>query len=112
MTRRVITASPDTPLHEIAALLENNSTKRVPIVKDDQLVGIISRPNLIQAVASGWKELEIRSPIRPFGTSYDAPQRATMSLKSSLRQSTQSVQHALMGYTRWPLCRKERTFPQ
>jgi len=59
MTRRVITASPDTPLHEVARLLENNSIKRVPIVKDNQVVGIVSRANLIQAVASDRKELEI-----------------------------------------------------
>lgn len=59
MTRRVITASPDTPLHQIASLLENNAIKRVPIVKDGELVGIVSRANLIQAVASDRKRLEI-----------------------------------------------------
>ena len=59
MTRHVITASPETPLHEIAALLEKNSIKRVPIVKNGQLVGIVSRANLIQAVASARKGLEI-----------------------------------------------------
>jgi CBS domain-containing protein len=59
MTRDVITATPETPLHEIAALLERNSIKRVPIVKDGQLVGIVSRANLIQAVASTRKDLEI-----------------------------------------------------
>jgi len=58
MTRHVITAAPDTPLHEIAALLEKNSIKRVPIVKDGRLVGIVSRANLIQAVASGRKEAD------------------------------------------------------
>ena len=59
MTRKVVAAAPDTPLHEIAALLEKNSIKRVPIVKDGQLVGIVSRANLIQAVASARKGLEI-----------------------------------------------------
>ncbi len=59
MMRNVVTATPDTPLHEIAALLERNSIKRVPIVKDDQLVGIVTRANLIQAVASTRKELDI-----------------------------------------------------
>ena len=59
MTRDVITAAPDTPLHEIAALLEKNSIKRVPIVKNGQLVGVVSRANLIQAVASTRKGLEI-----------------------------------------------------
>ena len=52
MTRDVITAAPDTTLSEIAALLEKNAVKRVPIVDKGQLVGIISRANLVQAVAS------------------------------------------------------------
>jgi CBS domain-containing protein len=52
MTKRVITASPETPLHEIAHLLEKNGIKRVPIVKDGKLVGIVSRANLLQALAS------------------------------------------------------------
>ena len=59
MTTRVITAAPDAPLHEIAALLEKNSIKRVPIVVNGQLVGIVSRANLIQALASARKGLEI-----------------------------------------------------
>lgn len=59
MTTKVITATPETPLHEIAALLERNAIKRVPIVTDGQLVGIVSRANLIQAVASARKELDV-----------------------------------------------------
>ena len=55
MTRDVITAGPETPLHEIAVLLEKNFIKRVPIVKNGQLIGIVSRANLIQAVASARK---------------------------------------------------------
>jgi CBS domain-containing protein len=53
MTRNVVTAAPDTPLHEIAALMEKKMIKRVPIVEHGRLVGIVSRANLIQAVASG-----------------------------------------------------------
>lgn len=59
MTHCVITATPETPLHEIATLLEKNRIKRVPIVENGQLVGLVSRANLIQAVASGRKELEL-----------------------------------------------------
>jgi CBS domain-containing protein len=58
MTRNVITTEPDTPLHEIAALLEKNSIKRVPVVENGQIVGIVSRANLIQAVASVRKSLD------------------------------------------------------
>jgi len=52
MTRKVITAQPDASLGEIAALLEKNGIKRVPIVKDRKVVGIVSRANLLQALAS------------------------------------------------------------
>jgi CBS domain-containing protein len=59
MNREVITASPETPLHEIASLLEKHAVKRVPIVENGQLVGIVSRANLVQAMASVGKALEI-----------------------------------------------------
>lgn len=59
MTRNVVTAAPDTPLNDVASLLEKNSIKRVPIVQDGQLVGIVSRANLIQALAADRKGLEI-----------------------------------------------------
>ncbi len=51
MTREVVTTGPETPLHEIAMLLEKHGIKRIPIVdRNDQLVGIVSRANLLQAV--------------------------------------------------------------
>lgn len=62
MTRKVVTAAPDTPLRELAALLEKNAIKRVPIVSDGQVVGIVSRANLVQAIASARKELDIPLP--------------------------------------------------
>ena len=52
MTPGVITVSEDTPLAEIAALFERKRINRVPVVKDGRLVGIVSRSNLIQALAS------------------------------------------------------------
>jgi predicted transcriptional regulator len=51
MTRRVVTASPTAPLRDIAALLEKNRIKRVPILAKGKVVGIVSRANLIQALA-------------------------------------------------------------
>src|SRR5262245_41143704 len=59
MTPNVITASPDMPLRDVAALMEKNSIKRVPIVEHGQLVGILSRANLVQALASAGSKLEI-----------------------------------------------------
>jgi CBS domain-containing protein len=59
MTRQVITASPETSLQDIAALLEKHAIKRVPIVENGQLVGIVSRANLVQVFASAGKGLDI-----------------------------------------------------
>jgi CBS domain-containing protein len=59
MTHNVVTAAPDTPLGDIAALMERNFIKRVPIVANDQLVGILTRANLVQALASAPRGLDI-----------------------------------------------------
>lgn len=59
MTKNVITAAPDTPLYEIAAMLERHSIKRVPIVERGQLVGILSRANIVQVLATAGRKLEI-----------------------------------------------------
>lgn len=57
MTRHVKTAEPGTPLVEIADLIERNRIKRVPIVENGKIVGIVSRANLLQALASAKPDL-------------------------------------------------------
>lgn len=59
MTRDVIVAAPDTPLQHIATLLEKNGIKRVPIVSNGKLIGIVSRANLVQALASARKQIKV-----------------------------------------------------
>jgi osmotically-inducible protein OsmY len=60
MTREVKTAEPETPLIDIAEQLETHHIKRVPVVnKAGDLVGIVSRANIIQAVASARPKFEI-----------------------------------------------------
>jgi CBS domain-containing protein len=51
MTRQVISVGPDTPLQEIANLLETHGIKRVPVIENGRLVGIVSRANLVQVLA-------------------------------------------------------------
>jgi CBS domain-containing protein len=53
----IMTPSPKTvgeqaTLKDIVALMERNNIKRVPVVRDGKLVGIVSRSNLLGAVAS------------------------------------------------------------
>lgn len=59
MTRDVITVAETTELDEVANLLETKRIKRVPVVRDGKLVGIISRANLVRALATA------KSPAAP-----------------------------------------------
>jgi CBS domain-containing protein len=59
MTRSVIVTAPDAPLHEVATSMEKNAIKRLPVLENGQLVGIVSRSNLLQAVATGRKLIEM-----------------------------------------------------
>ena len=52
MTRETLTITEDTTLEEIVQLMEKNHIKRLPVTRGDKIVGIVSRANLLQAVAS------------------------------------------------------------
>jgi CBS-domain-containing membrane protein len=52
MTPNVVTVTESASLGEIAALLESHHIKRVPVLRDGKLVGIVSRANLLRALAS------------------------------------------------------------
>lgn len=52
MTQKVQVVAPDTPVAEIARLLEQKRIKRVPVVEKGKIVGVVSRGNLMQALAS------------------------------------------------------------
>jgi CBS domain-containing protein len=52
MTRDVATVAPDTPLAAIATLLEKRRIKRVPVLDQGHLVGIVSRSDLVHALLS------------------------------------------------------------
>ena len=51
MTRQVVTATQSHTLGELASLLEKHGIKRVPVVQDKRVIGIVSRANLLQAFA-------------------------------------------------------------
>jgi CBS domain-containing protein len=50
MSRNVISVSGDTPLVEAVALMESRGVKRLPVVDHGQLVGILSRADLLRAL--------------------------------------------------------------
>jgi CBS domain-containing protein len=59
MTPDPITVAPDTDLGEVIHVMEKNKIKRVPVVKDDKLVGIVSRANLVQALSGLVRNIKV-----------------------------------------------------
>jgi CBS domain-containing protein len=58
MTADVETVSEDTGLEDVVALMEKRRVKRVPVMRGTKLVGIISRANLLHALATLAPEVE------------------------------------------------------
>jgi CBS domain-containing protein len=56
MTRDIAGVTPDTPLKEVVELMERRRIKRVPVLDGDALVGILSRADLLRALADALEE--------------------------------------------------------
>jgi CBS domain-containing protein len=65
MSSEVIAIDEKTPVGDIAELMEKRRIKRVPVLRDGKLVGIVSRANLIRALASA------AAPAQPGSASSD-----------------------------------------
>jgi len=51
MTREVITTFPEAPLGEVVDIMESQQIKRLPVLENHRLVGIVSRADLLRALA-------------------------------------------------------------
>jgi CBS-domain-containing membrane protein len=79
MTTGVVAVARDTPLAEIATLLEQHSIKRVPVVQEGRLVGLVSRANLLQAFAAA--SAQVRRPSAPEAVQSDQALREEVILR-------------------------------
>ena len=52
MTRKVITANEETVLEDVASLMFKHQAKRIPILRDRAVVGIVSRIDLVKAMVA------------------------------------------------------------
>jgi predicted transcriptional regulator len=52
MSREPITITEDTPLEEVVHVMEHKRIKRLPVMRGAQAVGIVSRANLMHALAT------------------------------------------------------------
>lgn len=57
MTQHPVTVAEDTPLEELVRLMEKHGIKRLPVMSGAVLTGIVTRSNLLQAVASMAREI-------------------------------------------------------
>jgi CBS domain-containing protein len=61
MTRDVMTVDEQTPLNEIADLFIRHRIRRVPVVREGRLVGVVSRPDLLEHMLDG--EAQLSEPV-------------------------------------------------
>ncbi len=62
MSKKVISVSEDTAVEEIAQLMTTHSIKRLPVMNGAKIVGIVSRADIVSAIAMG-KHVAIHTPI-------------------------------------------------
>lgn len=63
MSRHVVSVDESTDLADVAAILDRNHIKRVPVLRDGKLIGLIARSDLVKAL--------VKAPARDGSTSVD-----------------------------------------
>jgi CBS domain-containing protein len=62
MSKKVIRVAEDTPVEEIALLMTTHAVKRLPVMNGDEIVGIVSRADIVSAIAQG-EHIAIHTPV-------------------------------------------------
>lgn len=62
MTTNVVTVDENTPIKKIAELFEARKIKRVPVMREGRLVGLVSRANLLQALVTNAQSIIGKTP--------------------------------------------------
>jgi CBS domain-containing protein len=73
MTPHVVSVTETTDLRDIAELLEKHNIKRVPVVRDGRLVGLVSRADLLRAFV-----------VAPVGAAAKRPARGDNALREEI----------------------------
>lgn len=62
MSKKVISVREDASVEEIAQIMTTHSIKRVPVMRGDEVVGIVSRADIVSAIARG-EHVAIHTPV-------------------------------------------------
>lgn len=62
MSKKIVSVAEDTAVEEIARLMTAQNIKRVPVMRGEDVVGIVSRADIVSAIARG-EHVAIHTPI-------------------------------------------------
>lgn len=62
MSKKIISVTEETPVEEIAQLMTTHKIKRLPVMRENKVVGIISRADIVSAIALG-KHVALHTPV-------------------------------------------------
>ena len=62
MSKNIISVTEETPVEEIAKLMTTHRIKRLPVMRGSEVVGIVSRADIVNAIALG-KHVAIHTPV-------------------------------------------------
>ena len=62
MSRKIIQVREGTAVEEIASLMTHHNIKRVPVMEEGKLLGIVSRADIVRAIAMG-KHIALHTPV-------------------------------------------------
>jgi CBS domain-containing protein len=62
MSKKIISVREDTPVEEIARMMTTHHIKRLPVMNGDKVVGIVSRADIVSAIALG-KHVALHTPV-------------------------------------------------
>jgi len=64
MTPDLVHATPAEPLEELLKLMKNHGVRRIPLVEDDRVVGIVAMDDILQEFSRDLNELASEAPLR------------------------------------------------
>ena len=62
MSKKIISVTEETPVERVAQLMTTHKIKRLPVMRGDEVVGIVSRADIVSAIALG-KHIALHTPV-------------------------------------------------
>ena len=62
MSKKIISVTEETPVERVAQLMTTHKIKRLPVMRGDEVVGIVSRADIVSAIALG-KHVALHTPV-------------------------------------------------